>query len=137
MTVMPSSYSFRESSVTVGATSGSVTSAYGSTYMTGFVDNVYVAASSAVSTGIIVKITSSSTSNVILTVSNPSTLGVYYWPRGTASIGGTTVAIADHPTSQAVPISLFSERVKVAVVATTVTTTGTIATVRLRINPLY
>ena len=135
MTIMPFE---RETSATVSATSASVNSAYGSTYMTGFVDNVYVAISSAATTSIIVKITSSSTSNVIFTVVNPSTLGAYYIPRATVYVGGTTALTAVHPTSQghSAPISMFKERMKVSVVSTTATA-AKVATVRLRINPLY
>jgi hypothetical protein len=133
MTVMPSE---RETSATVSATSGAVNTAYGSTYMTGFVDNIYVAISSQATTSCIVKITSSSTTNVIFTVVNPSTLGLYYIPRAKPYVGGTTALTAVHPTSQAVPISLFQERMKVSVVSTTATLAQT-ATVRMRINPLY
>ena len=133
MTIMPFD---RETSATVSATSGSVNTAYGNGYMTGFVDNVYVAISSAATTSCIVKITSSSTSNVIFTVVNPSTLGVYYIPRATPYVGGTTALTAVHPTSQAVPISMFKERMKVSVVSTTATA-AKVATVRMRVNPLY
>ena len=133
MTIMPFE---RETSVTVSATSGGAQSAYGSTFMTGFVDNVYVAVSSGATTSIIVKITSSSTRNMIFTAVNPSTLGAYYWPRGTAITGGTTALNAVHPSSAAVPISLFKERMQVHVVSTTATLAQT-ATVTMRVNPLY
>ena len=132
MTVMPSE---RETSATVSASSASVNSAYGSTYMTGFVDNVYVAVSSAATTSIIVKITSSSTSNVIFTVVNPSTLGVYYIPRAKPYVGGTT-ALTAITTSASVPISMFKERMKVSVVSTTATA-AKVVSATLRINPLY
>ena len=133
MTIMPFE---RETSVTVSASSASTKTGYGSTFMTGFVDTVYVAASSQASTGIIVKITSSSTANLLFTVVNPSTLGAYYRPLITASLGGTTAAVATHPTSRAVPASIFKERLMVHVVSTTATVAQT-ATVTMRINPLF
>ena len=132
MTIMPFE---RETSVTVAASSASIKTGYGSTFMTGFVDTVYVAASVPATTNTIVKITSSSTSNLLFTVVNPSTVGLYYRPRITATLGGTTAAVATHPTSQAVPASIFKERLMVHVASAT----GVVqtATVTMRINPLY
>jgi hypothetical protein len=124
----------RETSVTVIGTSGLTVSGYGSTFMTGFVDEVYVITSKAASTLFHVKITTSSTANVIYT-SVPSTLGAYYRPRATAVVGGTTAAPAVHGTCEAVPISVYKERMRVSVVATS--QTSATVTARMRINPLY
>ena len=132
MTIMPFE---RETTALVTGTSGATVTGYGSTFMTGFVDSVYVKIDSEASTGVIVKITSSSTSNVIFTVVDPSTLGVTYRPRGTAYTGGTTALTAVNPTSAPIPISVYRERMRVSVVSTTAT--AHIASVRMRINPLY
>ena len=125
----------RETSVTVAASSLTVKTGYGSAHLTGFVDTIYVAASVGATTNTIVKITSSSTANLIFTVVNPSTLGAYYKPRVNAFIGGTTAAQAVHGTCAAVPMSVFQERLMVHVASAT----GVVqtATVTMRINPLY
>ena len=133
MTIMPSE---RETSVNVTCTTAGG-SGTGSTFMTGFVDEVYISIAKAATTDMYVKITTSSTSKVIFTVNNPSTLGVYYNPRITAVTGGTTAVNAAHPTSQAVPISLFGERLRVGVPASSDLLATHVVSATLRINPLY
>jgi hypothetical protein len=133
MSIMPSE---RETSKTVTGTTAATVAAYGSTYMTGFVDEVYIAISKAATTAMYVKVTTSSTANVIFTVNNPSTLGAYYRPRATAVLGGTTAKNAVHGTSQAVPISMYRERMRISIPATT-DIAAHVASVTVRINPLY
>ena len=137
MTIMPFD---RETEATVAVSSVAATTAYGSEYMTGFVDSIYVAFNATgSSTDTIVKITSSSTANLLFTVVNPSTAGLFYRPRAVAVLGGSTIAIATHGTSTLVPMSVFKERMMVHVSASTdnaPTGTGSV-TVRMRVNPLY
>jgi len=134
MTVMPSE---RETSVSVTPTTAGG-NGMGSTYMTGFVDQVYIAiAVGTNTTDLHVKITTSSTSKVIFTVNEPSTAGGYYKPRVSADLGGTTAVQAVHPTSFPIPISLYQERMQVRIPASTSLLATHVVSATLRINPLY
>ena len=130
----------RETTVTVAASSLAAKSGYNNTPMTGFVDSFYIAlATTATSTGTIVKITTTSTNAVIFTSVTPPLVGTYYRPRLTPYVGGTTAATVLHTSKVgAVPFQLFKDRIKVHINGTTdvSTTTPGSVTVRMRINPL-
>ena len=128
----------QETTATVTGTSGVVVSGYGSTFMTGFIDWIYVKADAATTTSLNVKITTSSTANVLFTAVNPMNVGVYYRPRALAYTGGTTTLTATHPSSAAVPVSLYKERMKVNVVSSTaIAACGHVISVRMRVNPQF
>jgi Na+-driven multidrug efflux pump len=102
-----------QASKSVAATTGS-TSVSGtmSTYLNGLVSSVYVAVSSACGANEkVILSAATSTSKAILTVVNPSTLGVHYYPRALAQ--GTTANTL--PSSNGVAIPLYKEQVKITV----------------------
>jgi hypothetical protein len=94
---------------TTGSTSNSGTM---STYLNGLISSVYIAVSSACGANESVTLSAAtSTSKAILTVVNPSSLGVHYYPRAKAH--NTTGAVMG--TSEGTMIPLYKEQVKITV----------------------
>lgn len=93
---------------TPGAGSGTASS-----HINGYIEEVYVKVPAACGAGAIVLITSSSTSKVILRVTNPSSGGATYYPRKHAQ--ATTLAAAVFGSSEAVPMVMLNERVKATI----------------------
>ena len=93
---------------TVGAGSGTASS-----HINGFIEEMYVKVDAACGAGATVLITSSSTSKVILRVTNPSSGGATYYTRKLAQ--ATTLAAAVLGSSQAVKIVMRNERIKATI----------------------
>ena len=109
---------------TVGAGSGTASS-----HINGYIEEVYVGINAACGANCTVLITSSSTSKVILRVTNPSSGGATYYPRKLAQ--ATTAAAAVIGSSQAVPIVMRNERIKATIATSSaVKFRGAVATIR-------
>lgn len=111
-----------EGTFTFDATGG--IDGYCSTYLNGTVCEVYVVSSVAASTDASVKIVGESTGKVVLHITDPSTLGAYYYPTcATISTGAVTASTF----GLATPV-LHKERPRVIASGTSgMDSTGTIA----------
>jgi len=117
----------------IGASSAGYGIGTASTHITGYIESIYIKIPGGCGAGCNVLVTSSSTSKVILRITDPSSGGETYYPRQyaqastlTATPLGSTIAMYS-----AVPISMKDERMK-AVVHTSSLLMGARKTATLR-----
>jgi hypothetical protein len=113
---------------TVGAGSGTA-----STFINGYIEEIYVKVDAACGANASVLITSSSTSKVLLRVTNPSSGGATFYPRKTAH-ETTAAGAAIGSSAIGFPIPMLNERVNERVKATIATSSavkfrGAVATI--------
>jgi len=110
---------------TVGAGNGTA-----STHINGFIESVYVQVAAGCGAGATVLITSSSTSKVVLRVTNPSSGGATFYPRKTGH-NSTADGAAIGSSAIGFPIAFLNERIKATIATSSAAKfRGAVATIK-------
>ena len=105
-------------SVNGGAAGGASSAGYGygqaSTHMTGYLESIYFSIPAACGTTSFIRITTSTTSKVLLRVLDPTSNAVTYYPRQVSHNSTDGVAVGSS-VGNGVPIALKNERITAVV----------------------